>query len=741
MARKDPKKAQKIRNMQKRWDDVWTGNNKQYHEYMSFILGEQWEREEAKLFENNKKIPLTSNKIAPLAANLLGEQQENTANMDVLPVESVPVQAAKIREALVKDIALGSHSKEISQNAFMQAVIGGFGASSIGTEYENDHGFNQIIKEYAIKDPTKCYWDLAAESPCKTDGMYAGKRTMMSRKMFRSIYGKNLERKIGNDGQYVTDYIDAGAIWSDEHNIIITDHYERHYSTFTLYQMSNGDSLKQSELDDLSQFRIDPDEKNEMLDGMEYAAKDEDDEDDDDDSQPTMMYMLKGEVVTVKDEREVPRYKVKHSIWAGDYELESTEMTCQQLPLVFHDQKSYFDKSGKQICRPFFKDARDVQRYANYLLTQSAYIVKVSRYDQYMGAVGNARTPDTQAKFKDPANLQGMLTYDEVDSGVVPIQLRPPELSQSLMLQYDKACMDIQSNVGMFNTQIGGQGNEDSGDAIESRSKQGSYNTFVCRNSALNALRCRAEIINEMIPSIYDTHRTLKLNMPDVGEKDVEINKPKDEYTDEKENDMTKGDYKIRVVPGKSFEGQQADDLSAYQMIIQNDPETFRMIADKYVESLPLHGSNSLIIRNRLKALVPPDIVQAGETGVMPKPKQPQPDPEVMIKIQALQQKQQEAQMNFKNKQDELSHKQQIMQLDAHSQGASHALEIAKIQSQREEAAAEFKTTQDKLHTELLKIQAGTVSKHHDNIARILTHNTGFLDKPDSNSTSKDNEQ
>ena len=60
MAEKDSERAQEIRTDVERWDDANKRNNAHYHEMMNFIMGQQWEDQEAKLFEDYKKITLDS---------------------------------------------------------------------------------------------------------------------------------------------------------------------------------------------------------------------------------------------------------------------------------------------------------------------------------------------------------------------------------------------------------------------------------------------------------------------------------------------------------------------------------------------------------------------------------------------------------------------------------------------------------------------------------------------------------
>jgi hypothetical protein len=689
--RKDAEQAQKIRNRIKKWDDDWRFNKDQYHEFVSFVMGSQWTEDESKLFIDYKKIPLSFNKLAPLINHLLGEQRQNTPNLQVVPDRGVSVETAAVREALVKEISLNSSAKIVYQSAFQQAAIGGFGAYLIDTEYENEHSFHLNIVLRSIKDPTWCYWDVSAMSPCKTDGMCAGYRTRMSRKKFAGLYGKKIEQQIGSDANY-DEGSATGWIFSNDNEITIIDDYERIYEKGNIYQLSSGRIVDSDELKDLPE---------EIAEGKKF-------------------YVDNGELVTIVHRRETYKYKIKHRKVAGDFILEETDFPSEQLPVIFVDQNSYIDKSGKQICRPFVKDARDAQRYINYLGTQSAYMMRVSRYDQFIISKANVRSPDTQLIWRDPATAQGGLVYDNAPDGSKPEQLRPPELSQSLITQYQRALADIEQCTGMYGTQMGEQGNETSGAAIDARTRRGNYNTFVPFDSLNRAIACGGQIINEMIPRTHDSEREIMLNMPDTGMQKVILNRQVDEYGSLIENDMTQGNYQIRLLPGASFEGQKQENLESIQTVLQADPSLFRLVADLYVDNLPM--ANNIEMRNRLRTIVPPEIIEAGKTG-KPIPQQPQePPPEIMLKLQELQMKKEQAEMQFKVKMMELEIKQKDLEIKAAKTGQDMSMAMEKLQTERLEAAAKLKETQLRYEAEMHRTNADIHINHSDNIIKMLTH-------------------
>jgi hypothetical protein len=693
--RKDPELCGKVRDRIDKWEKYWTINRSLYYEWIDFVLGDQWREDESKLFERYNKIPLIVNKLGVLANNLSADLIQNTPNLQITPDENVPVKTAEVRAALVKDISLNSNSKLVYQKAFWLATIGGYGAARVGIDYVNDFTFDKEIKIYEIEDPNRCYWDMSAITHCKTDGMYAGYRTRISRKKFRDMWGKDIESQIGSTA--ITE--DSTVAFADDDSITQVDDFERSAERVVIYKLSDKSIVDEEEFKGLEKIKID---------GKKFILKD-------------------GQPVTVLDKRETVHYTIKHRQIAGDYILEETDFPSEQLPIVFVDQKSYYTKQGQQITRSFFKDVKDAQKYLNYLMTQSAYILKISRWDQFLMPRKCAASPDAQQQWRDPSIVNGALYYDETPSGAKPEQLRPPELSQSLSIEYQRTLMDIQSGSGIYNVQLGDMGNEVSGTAIEGRKKAGNKNTRVPYNSIETAIAVIGEIINEMIPKVYDEERQMMLTLPEAENQPVTINQQQDPYGLQVNNDMTQGRYKIRLKPGLSYEGQKSEALESLQLVLQADRsgQVFPMIADLYAENLPL--DNNLELRNRLRTLVPPEIIQAGKTGqpLPPKPEQPSPDAiKMQLQQQQMQQKAQEAQMNAQIKMKDLELKQSEIQRKALETHQDMTLEWEKLEADKQVAAAELQESIMRYQAENQRIGADLHMNQSQNLVKLLTHNS-----------------
>lgn len=684
--REDEKITQEAKHALESWRNYFSHNITQYHDFYEFVMGQQWTDDELKLFRDYKKIPICMNKLKTLIKTLSGEQIQNTPNLQVYPAQNANVQTAEIREAIVKRVAFHSRSKMHYQNAFKQGSIGGFSALKVGTDYENPYSFNQDLIIGGFRDPTHVFFDETALDEDKTDGMFCGDSTFMSRTKFKSIYGEELESKIADESSN-----DVSFTYANENGITIINYYVKEIKKIDLVELDNGEIVEKSELKKVDDVELE-------FQGIDLDYIDLEGD----------FYSYNNDLVSIVREREAERYTIKYYKIAGSYVLEETEFPAERLPYVFVDSDSWFDKNGRQMCTPFVADAKDAQKYINYLATQSVYVLKNSRYDQFLVSKENVRGKDTKEIWDDPSTQNGGLYFDKDRDGFVPQQLAPPELPSSFTHQYERAMMDIYTGTGMYAARLGDQGNEESGKAINARRRQGSYSTTVNFDALNRAITTIGAIVNDSISRVYDVERVMSLELPDVGEREVVLNQAIDEYGQQIQNDMTKGTYQVTLKAGASFEGQKQEALESMQQVLQANPQVFELIADLYVENLPL--SNNLELRNRLRTIVPPEIIEAGKTG-QPIPRNNEENPEA-----------QAAQMQLQLKARELDLKEQEMQLKAQKQTQDIEMEIEKIQNERAQIVAQMQEQKMRYNAEMHRTMSDKDIARANNITDILTH-------------------
>ena len=162
--------------------------------------------------------------------------------------------------------------------------------------------------------------------------------------------------------------------------------------------------------------------------------------------------------------------------------------------------------------------------------------------------------------------------------------------------------------------------------------------------------------------------------------------------------------------------------LEALQMVLRNDPGLFKLFADLYAENLPL--ANNIEIRNRLKTIVPPEIVEAGKTG-KPVQQNNKPSPEEMQAEMAMQ----EMKATIQQKQAEIMLKEKELLRKTNEMNQDAMIELQKMETERLEAAAKLQETELRYQAETQRVQADVGISHADNLVKLLTHGAKMTEK------------
>jgi hypothetical protein len=131
-----------------------------------------------------------------------------------------------------------------------------------------------------------------------------------------------------------------------------------------------------------------------------------------------------------------------------------------------------------------------------------------------------------------------------------------------------------------------------------------------------------------------------------------------------------------------------------------------------YAENLPF--PNSIELRNRLRTVVPPEVIQAGKTGEPIPPKPPEPNPQ-MIAAQAKME-------DIKLKSRQLDIEQQKLQLQQQTTQQDMALRSQELEDQRLSYAAELQEMELRYAAETRRTESDMQIAHADNLVKLLTH-------------------
>ncbi len=607
------------------WDNYFSQNRVRGRDDMLFLYQDQWTLTERSELQRLSKPPMTVNKMYDIFRKIVGEQRRNTPNLMIRSLTGKASQKSiDLRSDIVRSIAYDSKNDIVYQTAFSSALSRGFGAFLIYTDYESPNSFNQVIKYKAINYPERCFWDSRANDPTKSDANHAGMIHMFTHEEFRAMYP---------DKEIPTSFSTTslmGLDWLTRQNIVLCDYYVKEFFTKTIVQLQNGKVMDEKEYKKLKK---------------EYEK----------------MVSIYPQAVTEFPMPEVhmTRRAMDNKVWlyklSCEDVIEKKEWPSRHIPLIFVDGDSYYI-DGRQYTRSFIHDAKDAQRFLNYLASDIAAQFKNSRREQWMATIKNI---EGQEKiWRTPELQQGTLIYkpDLSVPGTVlkPERLPPSELPQTLLMHYQRATDDIKQILGVYDANLGAQSNDISGRAVRNRALQGAMSPTVFFDNLNRAVEQGGRVTLSLLPTIYGDERNVTVQNIDGKTRSIVLNQemPNGQIN----NEISGDDYDIEAKAGPNFAVQQEAAIEMLMGLVQSNPQIFPLVADIIAKNVDVQFQQQLV--ERLSTLVPPNIL-AKEKG-LPPPPPPPPDPmmqmqqaamqqEIMLKDEELKLKQEEIEMKRMN--------------------------------------------------------------------------------------------
>jgi hypothetical protein len=679
------------------WYEAYSINLENFRLDQNFLFVSQWDSRDYSEFNRLQKPMMTFNKIYDFFKKVVGEQRQNTPDLQVRCMDGDTSQdAIELRADIIRSISYNSKSNIVYQTAFENALAGGFGAMRIITDYEHPKSFNQCIRFERVDNPDRVFFDADAKDPTKADGDFCGYYDVMSKKDFESKYP---------DTPIPEGYPAFGNIkefnWMTSDSVSIVEYYRKEYFTFTLHQLSDGTTVTDKEL------KKKKDEYESMMMQEDVSSI----------QSPIVM----PEVVSSRKSKD---YKIMCYKVIKDRILDKSEWPCDQFPIIFCPGDIHV-VDGQERTLSFVRFVKDAQRFLNYCGSEIAQAIKNNRREQFLVTPDNISGEGLADMWRNPSIQQGaLIAKPDSVTGNMPVQLQPPQISPSLLTQFQRAEMDIQSILGYYEANRGASGQELSGVALQERQRTGNMSVAVFFDNLDRMIEQAGRVVLCLLPTIYDTERRVSAQGADGKNKDITINRPIAGGL--VENDVTKGRYDVCIESGPSFAVQRENALQLLVQLVSVNPQVFPLVADLIAQNIDIENMPQLV--ERLRTLVPPNIL-AQEQGLPPPPPQPQqPDPQMVL-----------AQQNMQIKQAELQLKQQQQQLDAASSlrqqqidAAKTELDMQKLQMDQNMAGVKAGAEMDKARLNYQANMAASLSKIMGAHNTLVKHNNDAIQSLDN---------
>jgi hypothetical protein len=634
------------------WDSYFNENVVRGKDDMDFVLRDQWSALERSEMNRLFKPAMTFNKMYDTVKKVAGEQRKNKPDLLVRSLNGKATQQQiDLRGDLVRTISYQSQNDLVYQTAFRQALLMGSGTFEICLDYESPRSFEQIIKFDIVPDSTRTSFDPTALKPHKGDGNFCSRQFIYSKEEFYATYPWVTNPVSYSDPRTLLDFQ-----WETRDTIVVCKYTRKEWFPLKIFKLKNeyGQtmSVTEDEWDDMQeQFKL----------SRQLA-----------DQSIVVGGIILKEIPKVIAERNSQDYFMRQYLMTQNQIIKFSDWPSKHLPIIFVDGDSNFIQ-GKQYTRSFIHEAKDAQKFVNYVGSEIAAEIKNRRREQWLGTPDNIQ--GYEQMWRNPELQNGILIAKaDPKTGQLPVKMPPWELSQTLLQQFQRGCQDMREILG-FSEAEQLQGRDISGKARRERKMEGSMSSYVFFDNLNQAIEQAGRVVLSLLPHIIgEEERNFVLSKSNGNKEDITFNK---RVGDEITNALDGGEYDVEIDTGPSFAVQKEIALEMFTQTLQAFPQAFPLIADLWASQLDLQQMPT--IKERFKSLVPPEVL-AKEEGKPPPPKQPNPQ-EIMMKAEI------EGKMaEVKNKQAEIQVKMQKIQLEQEELELKKAEMFLKAQEMQDKA-------------------------------------------------------
>jgi hypothetical protein len=539
-------------------------NRKAALEDKKFVAGEQWD---ATVLQQRKGLPcLVINTVPQFTAQLVGDFRENRNGIKVLPAESGDKEIADIRSDLIRSLWTKCRADRTMDSAFESMVQCGDGAFRVAVQYENENVFDQDIAVLPIDDCLSVVWDRLSIDPTGRDASRCFVDDVLPRKEFDKKWPDASPSELSSSEKRTM----STKGWIDTGTVKVTEHWRMIERKRLLGLFEDGsieiiDKHTAKELESkhgrLMKTRLAP---------IKYAQ----------------MHLVTG-----------------YKILAGPYEYK-----INRLPIIRMSGRTV-SIAERRVRYGLVRFMKDAARLRNFWRSVAAEQLGYAPKAQWI-APESAVEGREEAFRKAHLSRDPLLVYND-DASAPPERVEPPVMQTALLNEAQINTQDMKDVTGIHDASLGIKSNETSGRAIMARQREGDVASLTFYDNGNAAILEAGDVVNQLIPQIYDGTRIVRLIGEDEATKLAKINDPMDPTSP----DLSKGTYDVAITTGASYTTRRVEAAEAMMEAIQVYPEMMQIAGDLVVKAQDWPGSEEL--SQRLQKTIPPQLLSDKEKQEM----------------------------------------------------------------------------------------------------------------------------
>ena len=517
------------------------------------IAGAQWEGPLGAQFENKPRFEV--NKVHLAVLRIISEYRNNRISAAFISKDGTEYdKLADTCADLFRADEQDSVATEAYDNAFEEAVGGGFGAFRLHTEYENEEDEDdeeQRIRIAPIFDAdSSVFFDLDAKRQDKADAKHCFVITSQSRAAYMEEWGDD-------SSSWPKDIKRSEFDWLTPDVVFVAEYYRQEMQTQTIRVFRH-------------------------LDGSEVKHPDADFEEDEE-LEVTLAALGAREV----RQKKVKRRRVRKYLLNGNAVLEDCGLIAgKHIPIVPVYGKRWFVDNVER-CMGAVRLAKDAQRLKNMQVSKLGEIAALSSVEKPI-LFPEQVAGHQELWANDNTKNFPYLLINPVTDATGQLQNLPP-VAYTKAPQIPPALAGILAITETDIKEILGNQNEGdkmvsniSGKAVEMIQQRLDMPSFIYMSNFAKAVKRAGEIWLGMAKEVYvEEGRTMK-GMGEQGEvTSIELMRPMmREGVQDTDNDLSEADFDVAVTVGPTSDSRRAATVRAItgMLAITSDPETAKVL-------------------------------------------------------------------------------------------------------------------------------------------------------------------
>jgi hypothetical protein len=534
--------------------------------------GYQWPNDIRRNRDVDERPCLTIPIVRQHNLQIINDAKQNKASIAVRGTgNGATYEAAQVYASVIRYIEYHSNASVAYDTATKFQVEAGWGNWVIETDYVDENSFDQEIFIREVPDPLMIYLDPNSTKLDRSDAKFGFIFKNMPKDEFDREYPE-LKDRVGPSA------LGGEDDWITRDHIRVATYYRVVETDKTLVSFVNPMNGTRSEL---TKDNIPEDIREMVLEDPETVTR------------PT-------KARKVEWKRIIGGEVHAEGIWPGKY-----------IPIVMVvGQETLIEGQPDRAGHTRFM--KDPQRMYNYWTSAAVEQVALQGKSPYIAPSESIEGLETYWESANRVN-HAVLPYNGFDDAGNPLpppqRAQPPQMAQAYLQGMTIARNEIQMASGQYEPNMGQQGNERTGAALNARQRKGDNATYHFVDNLAVALRYTGKILLDLIPKIYDTRRVMMILAEDGTSQEIEVDpQAREAYVEQLDHDQKVVKRIFNPNVGK-YEIQAFDALT---LILTQAPQMAGVIGDILLRAGDFPGAEEAAIR--LKRMVPPQALGQGPT-------------------------------------------------------------------------------------------------------------------------------